>query len=157
MYRDENSIYCSCIVPHPFCFRVKGKTQLSDQPSYLLNCNVSKKYKDYPNLKETIRESNISISQGHLVCLCEQINVASISYTLFLWDINEQKNCQSFQCGFFYLDSLPNALTKRIFKFYRSVQDLPAKQHSQFSPDLVEMGWIGCAVQQANSKPIDRI
>ena len=77
--------------------------------------------------------------------------------TLFLWDINEQKNCQSFQCGFSYSDSLPNALTKRIFKFYRSVQDLPAKQHSQFSPDLVEMGWIGCAVWQANPKPIDRI
>ena len=114
MYRDGNSIYCSYIVPHPFCFRVKGKTQLSDQPSYLLNCNVSKKYKDYPNLKETIRESNISISQGHLVCLCEQINVASISYTLFLWDINEQKNCQSFQCGFSYLDSLSNALTTSI-------------------------------------------
>ena len=30
MYRDENSIYCSYIVPHPFCFRIKGKTQLSD-------------------------------------------------------------------------------------------------------------------------------
>ena len=61
-------------------------------------------------------------------------------HTLFLWDINEQKNCQSFQCGFSYLDSLPNALTKRIFKFYRSVQDLPAKQHSQSSPFPPNLG-----------------
>ena len=38
--------------------------------------------------------------------------------TLFLWDINEQKNCQSFSCGFSYLDSLSNALTKIIFEFY---------------------------------------
>ena len=101
---------------------------------------------------------------GHLVGRCifelnarETNLMKKRSVTLFLLDINEQKNCQSFQCGFSYLDSLYNALKKRIFKFCRSVQDLPAKQHSQFSPDLVEMGWIGCAVQQANPKPIDRI
>ena len=37
--------------------------------------------------------------------------------TLFLWDINEQKNCQSFLYGFSYFDSLSNALTTRIFIF----------------------------------------
>ena len=36
-----------------------------------------------------------------------------VPFTLFLWDINEQKNCQSFYCGFSYLDSLSNALTTR--------------------------------------------
>ena len=36
------------------------------------------------------------------------------SYTLFLWDINKQKSCQSFQFEFFYLDSLSNALSSRI-------------------------------------------
>ena len=38
----------------------------------------------------------------------------AFQHTLFLQDTNEQKNCQSFQCGFSYLDSLSNALTTRI-------------------------------------------
>ena len=29
---------------------------------------------------------------------------------------------------------------------------MPTKQHSQSSPILVEMGWIGCAIYQATSK-----
>ena len=37
-----------------------------------------------------------------------------VLFTLFLWDINEQKKCQSFYCGFSYLDSLSDALTTRI-------------------------------------------
>ena len=37
-------------------------------------------------------------------------------------------------------------------KILGAIQDLPAKQHSQSSPILVEMGWIGCAIQQATSK-----
>ena len=45
------------------------------------------------------------------VCI---LTYLSFRFTLFLWDINEQKNCQSFQCGFSYLDSLSNALTARI-------------------------------------------
>ena len=39
---------------------------------------------------------------------------SSSPLTLFLWDLNEQKKCQSFYCRFSYLDSLSNALTTRI-------------------------------------------
>ena len=50
---------------------------------------------------------------------CPSLQVASarrlcLHFTLFLWDINEQKNCQNFQCGFSYLDSFSKALTERI-------------------------------------------
>ena len=31
---------------------------------------------------------------------------------------------------------------------------MPAKKHSQSSPILVEMGWIGCAIWQATSKQL---
>ena len=37
-------------------------------------------------------------------------------------------------------------------KILGAIQDLLAKQHSQYSPIWVEMGWIGCAIQQATSK-----
>ena len=37
-------------------------------------------------------------------------------------------------------------------KILGAVQDLPGKQHSQSSPICLEIGWIGCAIQQANPK-----
>ena len=37
-------------------------------------------------------------------------------------------------------------------KILGAVQKLPAKQHSQFSPIWVKMGWIGCAIQQVTAK-----
>ena len=73
------------------------------------------KFLGQERIENSIVSSTIlQIKRGHKHQIKYKLNHPGGTYyiTLLLWDINEKKNGQSFQCGFPYLDSLSNALTR---------------------------------------------
>ena len=56
-------------------------------------------------------------------------------------------------CGLWVLNEiLKETYPENLKKIVGAVWELPTKQHSQFSPIRVKMGWIGCVIQQVTPK-----